>query len=192
MSAGGGLRLQSLRSETGGDVVARKSSARNGLTHATHHPTIGHSKGPFVGGGERIIGWNFPAGWGVLIFETDVNDDVELIEAAREGDRSAYGRLVERYQDRLYNALVRVVGSAEDARDIAQDAFVQAWLKLDTFRGAAAFYTWLYRIAFNRAMSQQRRTRPTQSLEAAPEAAGVEPVDPGLGPETTSRHDRNG
>jgi len=113
-----------------------------------------------------------------------VNDDAQLIEAAREGDKAAYGRLVERYQDRLYNSLVRVVGSVEDARDIAQDAFVQAWLKLESFRGEAAFYTWLYRIAFNCAMSQKRRARPVQSLEVAREAAGVEPVDPGSGPET--------
>ena len=106
-----------------------------------------------------------------------MSDDALLIGRTLAGEPAAFGELVVRYQDRLYNALVRVLGSAEDARDVAQDAFVQAFLKLDTFRGTAAFYTWLYRIAFNLAMSHARRGRPTQSLDAAREAYGVEPID---------------
>ena len=111
-----------------------------------------------------------------------MNNDAQLIEAARNGDTAAFGQLVERYQDRLYNALVRVVGSAEDARDVAQEAFVRALAKLDSFRGTAAFYTWLYRIGFNLAISRRRQQRPVQSIDAARELAGVEPVDPGAGP----------
>lgn len=104
-------------------------------------------------------------------------DDAKLIARSLAGEPAAFGQLVVRYQDRLYNALVRVLGSAEDARDVAQDAFVQAFLKLDTFRGTAAFYTWLYRIAFNLAMSHARRSRPTRSLDAAKDGCGNEPVD---------------
>ncbi|MFV2067122.1 MAG: RNA polymerase sigma factor [Pirellulales bacterium] len=63
-----------------------------------------------------------------------MKDDNHLIEAARSDDSAAFGELVTRYQDRLYNTMVHVVGSAEDARDIVQDAFVQAFVKLDTFR----------------------------------------------------------
>ena len=85
-----------------------------------------------------------------------MSDDAPLIAATLAGDSAAFGQLVGLYQDRLYNSLLRVVGSAEDARDIVQDAFVQAFLKLDTFRGSSAFYTWLYRIAFNLAMSHAR------------------------------------
>lgn len=110
-------------------------------------------------------------------------DDAQLIGRTLAGDPSAFGQLVVRYQDRLYNALVRVLGSADDARDVAQDAFVQAFLKLDTFRGTAAFYTWLYRIAFNLAMSHARRGRPMQSLDAAKDGCGREPVDGQLTPE---------
>jgi RNA polymerase sigma-70 factor (ECF subfamily) len=106
-----------------------------------------------------------------------LNDDAQLIAAARAGDSEAFGRLVERYQDRLYNSLVRVLGSAEDARDAVQEAFVQAYLKLDTFRGSAAFYTWLYRVAFNLAMSHARKRRPRTSLDEAKESFGREPVD---------------
>jgi RNA polymerase sigma-70 factor (ECF subfamily) len=93
------------------------------------------------------------------------------------GDTTAFGRLVLVYQDRLYNSLLRVLGSAEDASDTVQDAFVQAYLKLDTFRGSSAFYTWLYRIAFNLAMSHARRERKTASLDGMKMTAGSEPVD---------------
>jgi RNA polymerase sigma-70 factor (ECF subfamily) len=103
--------------------------------------------------------------------------DAQLIGRTLAGEPAAFGELVLRYQDRLYNSLVRVLGSAEDARDAVQDAFVQAFVKLDTFRGASAFYTWLYRIAFNTAMSHARRQRPTRSLDEERTDRGREPVD---------------
>jgi RNA polymerase sigma-70 factor (ECF subfamily) len=86
-----------------------------------------------------------------------VNDDAQLISQSLAGQPSAFGQLVQKYQDRLYNTVVHVVGNAEDAKDVVQEAFVQAFLKLDTFQGASAFYTWLYRIAFNLASTQRRR-----------------------------------
>jgi RNA polymerase sigma-70 factor (ECF subfamily) len=103
--------------------------------------------------------------------------DAQLIGRSLAGEPAAFGELVLRYQDRLYNSLVRVLGSADDARDAAQDAFVQAFVKLDTFRGSSAFYTWLYRIAFNTAMSHARRKRPTRSLDDERAERGREPVD---------------
>jgi RNA polymerase sigma-70 factor (ECF subfamily) len=60
---------------------------------------------------------------------------------------------------------------------VVQDAFVQAFLKLETFRGSAAFYTWLYRIAFNLAMSHARRQHPMRSLDDEKTDRGREPVD---------------
>jgi RNA polymerase sigma-70 factor (ECF subfamily) len=93
------------------------------------------------------------------------------------GDTAAFGRLVQTYQDRLYNSLLRVLGSADDAADIAQDAFVQAYVKLDSFRGGSAFYTWLYRIAFNLAMSQRRRQHYAASLDQMKSLIGSEPMD---------------
>jgi RNA polymerase sigma-70 factor, ECF subfamily len=106
-----------------------------------------------------------------------VSDDASLIAATLAGDNAAFGRLVEAYQDRLYNSLLRVLGSAEDAADIVQDAFVQAYTKLDSFRGSAAFYTWLYRIAFNLAMSHARRGHRTASLDERRSLVGDEPMD---------------
>lgn len=105
-----------------------------------------------------------------------VTDDA-LISRALAGEPAAFGELVLRYQDRLYNSLFRVLGSAEDARDAVQDAFVQAFMKLDTFRGSSAFYTWLYRIAFNQAMSHARRQRPTRSLDGERADGGREVAD---------------
>jgi RNA polymerase sigma-70 factor (ECF subfamily) len=110
-----------------------------------------------------------------------LSDDAPLIAATLAGDTAAFGRLVGLYQDRLYNSLLRVVG--EDAADIVQDAFVQAYVKLDSFRGSSAFYTWLYRIAFNLAMSHARRERKAASLDGMKEGWGSEPVDGQPAPE---------
>jgi RNA polymerase sigma-70 factor (ECF subfamily) len=106
-----------------------------------------------------------------------VSDDAQLIEETLAGHSAAFGQLVRKYQDRLFNTVVHVAGNAEDARDVVQDAFVQAFVKLDTFQGCSAFYTWLYRIAFNVAASQRRRKRPALSVERAREASGIEPMD---------------
>lgn len=110
-------------------------------------------------------------------------NETQVIDETLAGDSGAFGQLVEHYQDRLYNSVVHLMGSAEDARDVVQDAFVQAFVKLDSFKRNSAFFTWLYRIAFNLAISHKRRKRPTTSIEQAREAAGAEPVDGGLGPD---------
>ena len=112
-----------------------------------------------------------------------MNEDARLLDATLAGDPAAFGGLVTRYQDRLYNTLLRLVGSPEDARDLAQDAFLQALAKLHTFQRASAFYTWLYRIAFNLAISRRRRARPTTSIDRLREQTGSEPSDSGPGPE---------
>ena len=111
------------------------------------------------------------------------SDDDQLVQAALDGGKDAFGTLVERYQDRLFNTLVRVLGSRDDACDVVQDAFVQAFVKLDTFRGAAQFYTWLYRIAMNLALSHRRRRRPVVSVDKAKACRGEEPMDHQPGPE---------
>jgi RNA polymerase sigma-70 factor (ECF subfamily) len=104
-----------------------------------------------------------------------LSDDARLIAATLAGDTAAFGRLVGLYQDRLYNSLVRLVG--DDADDIVQDALVQAYTKLNTFRGNSAFYTWLYRIAFNLAMSHARRSKKPVSLDGLKAGWGSEPTD---------------
>src|SRR5262245_45189520 len=124
-----------------------------------------------------VLAGNFGTVLSVSIYELGLNDDAPLIAATLAGDTAAFGQIVGAYQDRLYNSLLRVLGSAEDARDVVQDAFVQAFLKLDSFRGSSAFYTWLYRIAFNLAMSHMRRERKTVSLDRVKAGSGDEPGD---------------
>jgi RNA polymerase sigma-70 factor (ECF subfamily) len=110
--------------------------------------------------------------------------DTELIAECLQGRTDAFGQLVTRYQERLFGTLVTMLGSAEDARDVAQDAFVQAYQKLGSFRGQSAFYSWLFRIALNSSVDHHRRQRrPTMSIDAAREQTGAEPTD--LHPETS-------
>jgi RNA polymerase sigma-70 factor, ECF subfamily len=124
-------------------------------------------------------------------FSEPVNDDARLIEQTLAGNSAAFGELVQKYQDRLFNTLVHAIGSPDDALDVVQDAFVQAFVKLESFRGRSAFYTWLYRIAFNVAATQRRRRRPVLSVDQAREDGGEEPIDSDHGPlENLEREER--
>src|SRR5258708_18735510 len=86
-------------------------------------------------------------------------DDQCLIDACRSGKTEAFGVLVSRYQDRLYPTVFRMTGCAEDALDILQEAFLRAYEKLDRFHGESSFYTSIYRIAINLALSDRRKRR---------------------------------
>jgi RNA polymerase sigma-70 factor, ECF subfamily len=120
-----------------------------------------------------------------------VNDDSRIIDETLKGKTAAYGQLVLKYQDRLYNSVVYMAGNVEDARDIVQEAFVQAFTNLRSFQGASAFYTWLYRIAFNIAATQRRRNRQEVSVEHGRDKAGLELVDGRRGPtERIEREER--
>lgn len=105
-------------------------------------------------------------------------DERILIDRCRTGDADAFGTLVERYQDRLYGTLVHLLGSSQDALDVAQDAFVLAYQNLPSFRGDSAFYSWLFRIAYNAAVSFRRRNRqPRRSLDELDDRHGGDPAD---------------
>ncbi len=107
---------------------------------------------------------------------TGRNDDQSLIDACRAGKTEAFGVLVRRYQDRLYPTILRLAGSAEDAHDLLQDAFLRAYQKLGHFHGQSSFYTWMYRIAVNLALSDRRRKR---GVHPPPRArGGDETFDP--------------
>lgn len=106
-----------------------------------------------------------------------VDEDSQLIERTLAGDRSAYSELVMRHQDRLYSSMLGVTGCAEEAEDVVQDAFVRAFVKLESFQQSSQFFTWLYRIAFNTALSRHRRRKNRVSLDHTRETTGLEPVD---------------
>lgn len=112
-----------------------------------------------------------------------MKDDAQLIDEALQGDAESFGLLVRKYQDRLFNTVLHVAGTREEAEDVVQEAFVQAFLKLGSFQRQSAFYTWLYRVAFNIAISRRRKRKAEVSVEQHREAAGVEPLDDGESPD---------
>ena len=111
-----------------------------------------------------------------------VNDD-QLIDETLAGNSAAFGELVLKYQDRLCHCVAQILGSATEAQDVVQDALVHAFLKLETFQRTAAFYTWLYRIAVNTALSHRRRRKSGVSIDKLREATDHEPVDRGEAPD---------
>jgi RNA polymerase sigma-70 factor (ECF subfamily) len=103
-------------------------------------------------------------------------DDPELIAECLRGNTAAFGLLVRRHQDRLFNTVYRLVGNADDAQDVVQEAFLNAYQSLDGFKGDSLFFTWLYRIAMNTAISFKRKHRVSVSLYSGPN--GEFPIEP--------------
>ena len=108
---------------------------------------------------------------------SDPSDEV-LLAAHLRGDPAAFGQLVARHERRIYGLCLRILGNREDAEDATQEAFVAALRKASSFRRAAAFSTWLYRIAVNAATDQARRRGRARLAALDPEDAGLA-VDPG-------------
>ena len=104
-------------------------------------------------------------------------EDDQLVRETLEGRTESFEQLVRKYQDRLYNTLVHITGSTHEAEEVAQDAMLQAYSKLATFKGNSSFYTWLYRIAFNQSISRNRKKRPKVSLDGLQENTGLDPED---------------
>src|SRR5437763_1709684 len=106
-------------------------------------------------------------------------DDHDLIDACLNGDTAAFGVLVQRHQERLYYTVYRLVENAEDAQDVVQESFLHAYQSLDSFKGDSLFFTWLYRIAFNSAISLRRKKRVVLSIDGARNGEpGVDLADP--------------
>lgn len=111
--------------------------------------------------------------------------DLQLVRRATAGDRDAFTELVRRHRDRVYSIARGVVGSPEDAADVAQEVFIAVLRHLDTFQEGAAFTTWIHRIALRKSYDLLRRRVPVpvdpdgvvlQQLEARdadPQATGV-------------------
>jgi len=101
--------------------------------------------------------------------------DEELVEACQAGEASAFDFLVARWEDRIRGAAYRFLGSEDEARDVAQEAFLKAYRALPGFKREARFSSWLYQIAVNlcRDRLRRRRGRTTVSLEALEEKGPV-------------------
>lgn len=98
------------------------------------------------------------------------DEDADLLARHRAGDRRAFDALVRKYQRPILHLALRYVKEPDDAKDVAQRAFVRAFTSLDGFRGGSSFRTWLYRIAVNLALNHlrdHRRETPTELPDAA-------------------------
>ena len=106
-------------------------------------------------------------------------DEQHLIAESLQGNTAAFGVLVRRYQERLYHSVYRLVENAEDAQDVVQEAFLHAYQSLNGFKGDSLFFTWLYRIAVNTAISFKRKNRVLARMEGGKNGEHVlEPLDP--------------
>lgn len=108
-----------------------------------------------------------------------VDPDLPLVSASRNGDVSAFGELVKRYDGRLYRIAQGITRSNENAEEVVQTAFLKAFQNLHRFQGNAKFSTWLIRIAMNEAFMilRKQRSNREQSFDAKPgidtEASGI-------------------
>jgi len=84
-------------------------------------------------------------------------EDAALVERTRKGDMRAFGLLVAKYQDRIFSMVLRMCSQRAIAEELTQEAFLKALQRLGQFRGQSKFYTWLFRIAANLAISHRRR-----------------------------------
>lgn len=89
--------------------------------------------------------------------DAHARSDAALVSLAQRGDTAAFDALVGRYQDRIYNLCYRICGNDADAQDLTQAAFLKAFEALPKFQARCAFYTWLFRIATNIAISHLRK-----------------------------------
>jgi len=91
----------------------------------------------------------------------------DLIQRSRRGDLKAFDLLVAAYQDRIYGLLYNMTSNREDAEDLVQEVFLKAYEALPRFKGKSSFYTWVYRIAVNRAINfvKKRKRRAGLSLD---------------------------
>ena len=107
-----------------------------------------------------------------------------LIAKSKQGDLSAYGELVERHQNMVYNLTLKLLGSQEDAKDASQEIFINAYRALPGFQGEAGFSTWLYRVASNKCLDfLRKKNRERERNYSLEEGFSQEVVSCQYGPE---------
>lgn len=97
-----------------------------------------------------------------VLLEPGPADEADWIAKAQRADTSAFERLYRMHIDKIYGLCLRMTGNVAEAEDCAQDAFIQAWNKIDRFRGDSAFATWLHRIAVNSVLGRMRKSKREQ------------------------------
>ena len=102
-------------------------------------------------------------------------DDEALVKQCQRGDLEAMSCLILRYQDRLYNTILKICNNSDDAAELTQDTFVKVIENIGSFRQKSSFYTWLFRVGVNEAINFCRRrfNAPLLTLETAAAAAAL-------------------
>ncbi len=115
----------------------------------------------------------------------EAKEEMRLVRRAARGDASAFEKLVEENQKKVYNLALKLTGSREDALDASQDAFLKAYTALGSFRGESRFSVWLYRLTYNACMDLMKRNRRAGGLPLPvdEEGAPLDFPDPGPTPE---------
>ena len=83
----------------------------------------------------------------------------ELVEQLQQGDESAFGKMIDEWQDMVYNTAVSIVQNTDDADDITQEVFIQVYQSISSFKGESKFSTWLYRITLSKALDHEKRKK---------------------------------
>jgi RNA polymerase sigma-70 factor (ECF subfamily) len=124
-------------------------------------------------------------------------DDAELVERAQQGDRDAFGTLVDRYQEKVYSICYGKLKDEQDSLDVTQDVFVKVFRYLEDFNHNSSFYTWLYRIAVNtsidflRKQSRQAQVDYDDSIKSDEDVEGHDNLTPStLGVEPDRAYNR--
>src|SRR5512136_854202 len=108
---------------------------------------------------------------------SEINQDRELLERVRAGDKTACDDCIRVHSPGIYRLALRLMRDQSEAEDVVQEAFLSAFKGIDRFDGRSGLSTWLYRIAFNAAMMRLRRRRPEfVSVETSDETEGDLPI----------------
>ena len=91
--------------------------------------------------------------------------DRDLVQRCLEGQRDAASGLVDRYQKRLFNVALRMLDNVQDAEDVTQTVFLNAFLELRTYNPRYKFFSWIYRMTVNESLNMLKRRKPTVTLD---------------------------
>ena len=94
----------------------------------------------------------------------NLNGDAPLVERVRQGDGSAFGELVGRYERKIFRLAKNITANQEDAEDVLQETFLKAYSHIDGFQGNSKFYTWLVRIAVNESLMKLRKRKSDRTV----------------------------
>ena len=112
----------------------------------------------------------------VSLHKPELTEEANWIARAQRSDATAFESLYRLHVDRVYGLCLRMTGNVSEAEDCTQEAFIQAWSKLDRFRGDSAFGTWIHRIAVNAVLGRMRKSKREQDRMQVVHDASASPV----------------